>query len=182
MNQYISLLRGINVSGKNKISMLDLKLGFTELGFSNVITYLNSGNVSFVSDMDDKAEISRIVQEMVRVKFNLEIPIFIMSLEELKNILLNAPDWWGEENKEIYDNLIFIILPVTFEEVFEEIGEPNKEYEKIYNYENAIFWSFIRKDYAKTNWWTKTASSHIKDMITIRTANTMRKIEKTIKN
>lgn len=181
MYQYISLLRGINVSGKNKISMSDLKSGFTELGFRNVITYLNSGNVSFVSDIDDKIEILRIIKEMVQRKFDLEIPTFIMVLEELEDVLINAPDWWGDGNKDTYDNLIFIMPPVKFKEVFKEIGEPNKEYEKIYNYKNVIFWSFIRKDYTKTNWWTKTASSQIKDMITIRTANTMRKIEKQLK-
>ncbi|EQF90457.1 hypothetical protein QGC_3530, partial [Clostridioides difficile CD196] len=41
---------------------------------------------------------------------------------------------------------------------------------------NAIFWSFSRKDYKKTNWWSKTASSNVSDKITIRTANTVRKI------
>lgn len=47
MQRYIALLRGINVGGKNKISMKELKAGFEELGFSNVVTYLNSGNVIF---------------------------------------------------------------------------------------------------------------------------------------
>ncbi len=43
MNRYIALLRGINISGKNKVSMAELKKAFEELGFREVKTYLNSG-------------------------------------------------------------------------------------------------------------------------------------------
>ena len=51
-----------------------------------------------------------------------------------------------------------------------------KELEKIENYKEVIFWSFSRKDYQKTNWWSRTASSNINTQLTIRTANTIRKI------
>ena len=54
MKSYIALLRGINISGKNKIIMSELKASFVELGYSEVSTYLNSGNVVFLSDVDDK--------------------------------------------------------------------------------------------------------------------------------
>lgn len=94
--------------------------------------------------------------------------------ETLQDLLNHAPDWWGDDNKEIYDNLIFIIPPLSFEEIYEEIGNPIAEYEKVQNYKNVIFWSFSRKDYQKTNWWSKTANSNISDKITIRTANTVR--------
>lgn len=57
-----------------------------------------------------------------------------LSREELEDILCNAPDWWGTENKEIYDNLIFIMPPATFAEVYSEIGEPKEELEKIKDY------------------------------------------------
>ena len=63
-----------------------------------------------------------------------------------------------------------------FSDVYHEIGEPKEEFEKIENYRDAIFWSFSRKDYQKTNWWSKTASADISVRLTIRTANTVRKI------
>ena len=47
-------------------------------------------------------------------EFGLDIPVFIIPQEELANILRHAPDWWGMENQEVYDNLIFILPPVTF--------------------------------------------------------------------
>lgn len=117
MKRYIALLRGINISGKNKIPMA-----------------------------------------------------------ELKGILSEAPVWWGTDDKEIYDNLIFVIPSTKAEIIAEKIGEPTKEPEQICICKNAIFWSFDRKKYAKANWWKKTASAGIGEMITIRTANTLKKI------
>ena len=67
---------------------------------------------------------------------------------------------------------------ISYDSFYNEVGNPKEEYEKIYHYKNVIFWSFSRKDYQKTNWWSKTASSKISDRITIRTANTVRKIVK----
>ena len=173
--KYIALLRGINISGKNKIAMKELKQEFENLGYKEVITYLNSGNVVFASDIDDKTKIKNNIQIMIKDKFNLEIPVFIITSQELEELINHSPDWWGKENKEIYDNIIFIIPPTTYKEVFNTIGSPN-EYEKIQEYKNNIFWSFDLKNYRKSNWWSKTASTEISNSITIRTANTMKKI------
>ena len=55
--KYIALLRGINISGKDKISMSELKLELEKNNYQNVSTYLNSGNVIFESDIDNKDSI-----------------------------------------------------------------------------------------------------------------------------
>lgn len=176
MERYIAFLRGINVSGKNKIQMAELKKGFEKLGFKEVKTYLNSGNVIFSSDGNEVESFTNQIETMIKNQFALDIPVLVIAKEELEDILRNAPDWWDDENKEIYDNLIFIIPPATFAEVFNEIGEPKEELEKIKDYKKTIFWSFSRKDYQKTNWWSKTASANIRNKLTIRTANTVRKL------
>lgn len=178
MKRYVALLRGINISGKNKVSMSELKIGFESLGFEAVKTYLNSGNVIFSSYKDDISSLCRQIETMTRDQFALDVPTFVISQEDLENIIHNAPNWWNIGNKEIYDNLIFIMPPATFSEVLAEIGKPKKELEKIANYKEAIFWSFSRKDYQKTNWWPKTASVNIRNKLTIRTANTVKKIVK----
>lgn len=175
MRRYIALLRGINISGKNKIPMSKLKEGFTELCFAEVVTHLNSGNVIFSSIIDDKNILSNKIKSMIKDRFELDIPVFIILQEELEEILSNAPHWWGNDNKEIYDNIIFLIPPLSYEEFCDEIGNPEAEYEKVHNYKNIVFWSFSRKDYQKTNWWSKTANAKISSKITIRTANTVRK-------
>ena len=176
MKRYIAFLRGINISGKNKVPMAELKKEFEKLEFVEVRTYLNSGNVAFSSDKGDIEELTKQIGIMIKKQFALDIPVFVISREELDDILHNAPEWWGNENKEVYDNLIFIMPPAAFAEVYCEIGEPKEGLERIKDYKEAIFWSFSRKDYQKTNWWSKTASGNIGRKLTIRTANTVRKI------
>ena len=176
MERYIALLRGINVSGKNKIPMAELKAGFEAAGFEEVKTYLNSGNVVFSSDEADTGKLADRIESLIREQFDLEIPVFVMTKSALEDILCHAPDWWGGADKAIYDNLIFMLPPTTFDDVFAEIGEPKAGMEQIQPYKNAIFWSFSRKDYRKTNWWSKIASMDIGKKLTIRTARTVRKI------
>ena len=174
--KYIALLRGINISGKNKIAMSELKIELEKNGYKSVLTYLNSGNVIFESDIDNKESIMKDIHKIIKDKFNLEIPIFLMTSFELEDTLNNSPKWWGTDDKEIYDNLIFIIPPTKYEEVYNSIGEPKEDIEKIEEYNNFVFWSYELKNYRKSNWWVKTASTDIRDRITIRTANTMKKV------
>ncbi|MEG0841406.1 MAG: DUF1697 domain-containing protein [Erysipelotrichaceae bacterium] len=176
MKRYIALLRGINISGKNKIAMADLKSEFIKLGFNNVLTHLNSGNVAFSVTDEDSIILTKKIELMIQEQFNLDIPVFLISQEKLQAILSNAPSWWGSDHKEIYDNLIFVMANSTAEIIAEKIGEPTKEIEQVYIFNNVIFWSFDKTKYAKANWWKKTASKGIGETITIRTANTLKKL------
>lgn len=176
MKRYCALLRGINISGKNKISMAELKTYFVKLSYVDVLTYLNSGNVIFSVSESDEIILADKIKTMIQKRFGIDIPVFVILQEKLEGLLSKAPDWWGTDNKEIYDNLIFVMPSVTAEIIAEKIGEPTKGLEQVYIHENVIFWSFDRKKYAKANWWKKTASAGIGEMITIRTANTLKKI------
>lgn len=176
MKRYVALLRGINVSGKNKIPMAELKKGFEKLAFEEVKTYLNSGNVIFSSGEDDIKEFTNQIEKMIKDQFDLDILVLVILKDTIVDILHNAPEWWGNDNKEIYDNLIFMMPPVKFSDVYNEIGEPKKELEQAESYKEVIFWSFSRKDYQKTNWWSKTANADVSKKLTIRTANTIKKI------
>lgn len=176
MKRYIALLRGVNVSGKNKIFMPELKLSFVELGYIDVLTHLNSGNVVFSTDDDNETILADKIKGMIKDQFGLDIPVLVILQAELKELLRKAPDWWGTDVKEIYDNLILIMLSTTAEVIAEKIGEPSNGLEQICIGRNAIFWSFNRQEYAKANWWKKTASTGIGGLITIRTANTLKKI------
>ena len=75
MKRYIALLRGVNISGKNKVSMAQLKQLFEDLDYKEVKTYLNSGNVIFSSDECDISKITSIIEEMIKKHFNLDIPV-----------------------------------------------------------------------------------------------------------
>ena len=91
MKRYIALLRGVNVGGKNKIAMAELKQGFEALGFTEVRTHLNSGNVIFSGE---EALAGRI-QAMIRERFGLDVPVLVVTQAWLEDIFNQAPDWWG---------------------------------------------------------------------------------------
>lgn len=172
-DKYIAFLRGINISGKNKINMSALKNEFEAAGFSEVSSYLNSGNIVFSSDTDNA---KAIIEKMIEDKFELAIPAYVIRMDYLKDILSHSPAWWGLDNKESYDNLIFILSSDTPEDICTLMGEPSKEIEMIQIYKNVIFWTFNSKSYQKCNWWKKTAAKGIGEKLTIRTANTVKRI------
>ena len=173
MKRYIAFLRGININGKNKINMVELKAELETAGYMSVSTFLNSGNVSFVTSEGD---VGKTMEEMIQKRFGLEVPVYVIEYESLKKILLNSPAWWNTGSKDKYDNLIFILSSDTPEKICEMLGEPSDGMERIQIYRNVIFWTFDRKQYQKCNWWKKTASAGIADKLTIRTASTVLKI------
>ena len=75
----------------------------------------------------------------------------------------------GEVNEAVY-------RPAAFPDVYREIGAPKEGLEEIQEYGQAVFWSFSQKDYQKTNWWPKTAAAPVGSKLTIRMANTVRKV------
>ena len=178
MNRYIALLRGINISGKNKIAMSELKAHVEKLGYEDVATHLNSGNVIFSSVEEDELRLADEIKMMVQTCFGIDTSVFVIRQKDLEEVLRKAPNWWGTEDKEIYDNLIFVMPYTTAQSIAEKIGEPTNGLEQIDIHKNMVFWSFDKKKYAKANWWKKTASAGIGEMLTIRTANTLKKIIK----
>lgn len=172
--KYIVLLRGINISGKNKILMNELKIEL-EKKYNNVMTYLNSGNI-ILEFFESKKNITNEILKIINDKFNLKIPIHILTFDELNNIFENIPSWIKMKDKEFYNNIIFIIPPENYINVYNQLGKPSENIEMVKEYNNVIFWSYNLKNYKKSNWWIKTASTSIKDSITIRTVNTMKRV------
>jgi uncharacterized protein (DUF1697 family) len=90
MTIYIALLRGINVSGKNKIKMTELKHLFERMGFSRVKTYINSGNVLFESQENEETLVRQIEDEIERT-FLLSIKVVLRTSNELVEIIASCP-------------------------------------------------------------------------------------------
>ncbi len=85
--KYIAFLRGINVGRKNRIKMADLKLFFQSIGFKNVKTYLQSGNVIFDGDFTDTEKIAADMERGLDETFGLSIKVILRSLKELEAII-----------------------------------------------------------------------------------------------
>lgn len=90
MKGYIALLRGINVGGKNKIKMADLKKEMENLGFAGVQTYIQSGNVLFVSDKAESV-LRAELEEMIESVFGISLTVVLRTFEEMKGIVMNCP-------------------------------------------------------------------------------------------
>ena len=84
--KYVALLRGINVSGKHSILMKDLKLLFQDLGFENIKTYIQSGNVVFESKKKEVSTLSKWITAKIKEDYNYDIPVIIKTLEEIQAI------------------------------------------------------------------------------------------------
>ena len=101
MKRYGALLRGINISGKNKVVMAELKKEIESLMFENVKTYLNSGNVIF-SSRENIEKITKQIEEMLKKNYDFKIPVFVLEQEKLKDILEHAPIWWGSDDMKAF--------------------------------------------------------------------------------
>jgi uncharacterized protein (DUF1697 family) len=101
MTKYISILRGINVGGNRKILMADLKCLFDKLEFSNVQTYIQSGNVIFDSDQKTpNADMEQKIQLSIARTFGFEVPVIVRKAKEMTETISNNP-FWKEKGADI---------------------------------------------------------------------------------
>lgn len=89
MNTYICLLRGINVGGHRKIKMADLKTLFTSLGYTEVVTYIQSGNIIFKSHEKDIDEITTVLKKTIVDTYGFELPVFVLTRKMLTQVYEN---------------------------------------------------------------------------------------------
>lgn len=92
MNTFISILRGINVSGHKKIEMAGLKALYEALGFKEVVTFIQSGNVVFkTSSNESDNDLEKKIEEAILAKYAFEVPVIIRTADELKRIISLNP-------------------------------------------------------------------------------------------
>ncbi len=92
METFISILRGINVSGQKKILMTDLKALYESLKFKDVITYIQSRNVIFkTNSKSSDQDLAKKIEQAIHKKYNFHVPVIIRSVEEIENIISINP-------------------------------------------------------------------------------------------
>ena len=91
MKKFIALLRGINVSGQKKIKMSELQLLFEKMGFQDVETYIQSGNVVFSSKKKSIEKIETKISSGIKNKFSFDIQVVVINPKEIESILKNNP-------------------------------------------------------------------------------------------
>jgi uncharacterized protein (DUF1697 family) len=180
MTRYIALLRGVNIGGRNKISMQELKTAFENHGFQNVLTYINSGNILFDSVLSE-SDAKTTCETIVKATFGLDIPVRITTATELQDVLRCAPDWWDNAVDTVH-NAIFVIPPMTAEEICKQVGEAKSEFEKVACCGSVILWSAARATFSKTRWSKLAGIKTANSAVTIRNANTTKRLLELAKN
>ena len=171
--KYVLLLRGINVGGRNKVSMADLKDAITGLGYENVITYINSGNIIFNSTENIGVVNDKISQILNSYPF--KINKVILTKEEYIEELKNLPSWW---NDDFYrKDVLFYSEDIDFSSIKERINSMPLNDEKVHFGNRAVFWrKFNEKNYLSTSYHKLLMKESFYKSITIRNARTFEKI------
>ena len=91
MNIYLSLLRGINVSGQKKIAMQDLLRIYLNLGLINPVNYIQTGNIVFHSSIQNKKELEVLISEKIQLNYGFHVPVQVWERSEMENIYRNNP-------------------------------------------------------------------------------------------
>ncbi len=111
MNTFAILIRGINVGGKNKVSMVELQKCLEELGFSNISTFIASGNVIVTSDKradEVQAQIEKALPESFKLDSEL-IKALVLTRNQLQAIIDNKPKGFGEQPDKYHSDAIFLM-------------------------------------------------------------------------
>ena len=121
MNHYVALLRGINVGGKNLIKMVELKRCFEGLGFTNVRTYIQSGNVLFSTEDSDQARLTGQIEDALSKTFDYRSRVVVRSDKQMKAIIASAPRGFGSDQATYRYDVIFLKEPLTAAEAMQNV-------------------------------------------------------------
>ena len=110
---YVALLRGINVGGRNRIAMAELKAAFDAAGFEDVATYIQSGNVIFRSGRRDSGPLARDIEEMLGGTFGYAASIVLRSHAQVRAVVDGAPAGFGADPAGYRYDVYFLKGPVT---------------------------------------------------------------------
>jgi uncharacterized protein (DUF1697 family) len=131
MQTYIALLRGINVSGQKKIIMAELREHLKQLSFSDIQTYIQSGNIIFKFKKTSPSKLETMISGLLKKVYDFEVPCIIRSKKEIENIISNNP--FKEQAAENLKSLYFVLLksPPKKEQLkaLESIDYPNEYFE-----------------------------------------------------
>lgn len=110
--RYVALLRGINVGGRNKVPMAELRAAFEGAGHTDVSTYIQSGNVLFRSSAP-RAAIEADVERMLERHLGFPIVVVVRSHAQLRAVVARAPATFGTQAGTYHSDAIFLRSPLT---------------------------------------------------------------------
>lgn len=180
--EYVALLRGINVGGKNKVIMSELREQIAAEGFTNVRTYINSGNLLFEADAEVGAgpktpyeDVAQTVEDLLARRYEFPIRLALLTAQDYVAELRNLPDWWhGEVARR---DALFYTRGLDSAHVRERIEAMELGDEAVYFGKHAVFWGkFDEKTFLKTAYHKRLLREDFYRQVTIRSGSTVGKI------
>ena len=179
MTRYALLVRGINVGGKNKVIMAQLRQELTELGLEKVETYINSGNIFFTST-DPKARLVEKLEAFFAVHYPFIQSFSLLSQEDYDAELKNLPDWWTKDLAR--KDVLFYTEGLDVDQVITTVESLELKDEVVHFGKLGIFWGkFSEESYFKTAYHKYLLKIPFYRHITIRNAKTFDKIGQMLK-
>jgi uncharacterized protein (DUF1697 family) len=175
MTKYIVLLRGINVGGKNKVPMADLKQCLEDLGFLNVLTYIASGNVILESNKS-ASEMTALIEDTLPKRFKLDselIKALALTNSQLQAVIDNKPERFGEQPKKYHSDTIFL-MGVDAAEVM-SVFNPREGVDKLWPGRGVIYSQRLSAERTKSRLGLMAMSPFYKSM-TMRSWRTTQKL------
>ena len=180
--EYVALLRGINVGGKNKVVMSDLREQIAARGFDSVRTYINSGNLLFEAEAEvgagtntPREAVAQIVEEALARRYDFPIRLALLTAQDYVAELRSLPDWWhGEVARR---DVLFFTRGLDRAHVRERIEAMELGDEAVYFGKHAVFWAkFDEKTFLKTAYHKRLLREDFYRQVTIRSGSTVGKI------
>lgn len=178
--QYLALLRGINVGGNNIIKMTDLKSCFEKMGYADVSTYIQSGNVLFKSDEMDKVRLTYKIEQMLSARFNYSSCIVVVTHEQLRKTVKEAPDKFGKEPDKYRYDVLFVKEPLAPGEIMKNL-RIRDEVDRSFAGESVLYFSRLISR-ASQSYLTKIITLPEYKSITIRNWNTTSRLLSLMEN
>ena len=160
------------------ISMSSLKKSFEALGFNDVVTYINSGNIIFKSKEADARKLESKIEKMLSKDYQLDSRVVLRSLPEMEKLVKNLPRNWNDDSGWRY-NVIFLRHTIDSEKILAEL-EVKKDIEEVVYYPGALLWRAQISELTRTNMLKLSSRKMYQDM-TIRNQNTTRKLYELMK-
>ena len=172
--RYLALLRGINVGGNNIIAKDDLRRCFEDLGFTNVRTYIQSGNIVFRAAPGGTAQLTARVEAGLSDRFSYAARAVVLSHADYRTLLDAAPTAWGDDPAYRH-NALFTLAGTTPAQVLASIPPIKEELESVAAGPGVVFWS-AEKERVTRSAFVKLPAHPIYQQVTIRNHNTVRKL------
>ncbi len=178
MKSYIAFLRGINVSGQKKIKMADLRETLEENGFSEVQTYIQSGNIVFKSDESNCGILEDAIGKTILSKFGYDVPVLVLTSEVLSKILKENPYANEPEKKGLYYVLLKTKPDPDLVAEFSKVEFENEDF----SITDACVYLHCKTGYGKAKLSNNLIERKLKVQATARNLRTMEKMTELAKS